>query len=149
MATWEKYKEDFILLTEAGFIAVNQQDENSAIRLFNAAIMLNPKEPLPLIGKGYIHFLKLEIPQAIAVFELVLKQHPNNEMAKAYLGLATSFAPGQADKGEKILEEVMKKSHNEPLKKMADSACSFVEKFVKKPVSPAALQAPAKKKKSR
>ena len=31
MANWKHYKEDYILMVEAGFIAVNQADEDAAL----------------------------------------------------------------------------------------------------------------------
>jgi hypothetical protein len=46
MIKLEKNKKDFILFLEAGFIAVNQADELSALNLFSAAEVLEPKNPL-------------------------------------------------------------------------------------------------------
>ena len=48
-----KYKEHFIVMVEAGFIAVNQADEDSAMKLFKAATLLDPKNLLPRVGMGY------------------------------------------------------------------------------------------------
>ena len=42
----QDYKKDFILFLEAGFIAINQADETSAINLFNAAKLFDPKNSL-------------------------------------------------------------------------------------------------------
>jgi tetratricopeptide (TPR) repeat protein len=135
MAT-KKYKEDFILLAEAGFIAVNQADEDSALKLFRAAAILDPKNILPKIGFGYLHLHKLELKQAVKNFEEVLEVDPNNDMAKAFMGLCLSMMPNSIEKGEKILEQTLK-SKDPDIKKMSGSAIDFVEKFIKKTPGPA------------
>jgi tetratricopeptide (TPR) repeat protein len=134
MAT-KKYKSDFILLAEAGFIAVNQADEDAALKLFKAAELLDPSNLLPKIGFGYLHLHKLELKQAVKNFEDVLEKDPHNDMAKAFLGLCLSLMPTSIDKGEKILEQSLK-SKDPLIKKMAGSAIDFVEKFVKKSPGP-------------
>jgi tetratricopeptide (TPR) repeat protein len=135
MAT-KKYKEDFILLAEAGFIAVNQADEDSALKLFKAAELLDPKNILPKLGFGYLHLHKLELKQAVKNFEAVLEIDPHNDMAKAFMGLCLSMMPNSVDKGEKILEQTLK-SKDPEIKKMAGSAIEFVDKFIKKTPGPA------------
>lgn len=135
MERLEKYKKDFILFLEAGFIAINQADEDSAVKLFKAAEILDPKNNLIKIGQGYLHLHKLELKQAIDVFEGVLKKEPNNEMAKTFLGIALSWTPTDTMKGEKLLSETTK-SKDEPIKKLSMTALDFVEKFIKKEPSP-------------
>lgn len=135
MAT-KKYKEDFILLAEAGFIAVNQADESSAVKLFKAAEVLDKKNILPKIGMGYLHLHKLELKEAIKQFDGVLKEDPKNEMALAFKGLCLSLTPNMTNKGEKILEKTMK-SKDKQIKNLSESAIDFVEKFVKQSPGPA------------
>lgn len=132
----KKYKEDFILMLETGFIAVNQADEDSALKLFKAAELLNPENSLPKVGFGYLHLHKLELNQAVRCFENVLDKEPKNEMAKAFLGICMSLMPTQLDKGEKVLEETMK-SKDPMIKQLADTAVDFVEKFVRTAPGPA------------
>jgi len=136
MATMNKYKEDFILMVEAGFIAVNQADEDAALKLFRAAELLDAENALPQIGLGYLHLHKLELKQAVKAFEDVLAKEPNNDMAKAFLGLCVSMMPNSTEKGEKILEQTLK-SKDPMIKRLAGSAIDFVEKFIKKPSGPA------------
>lgn len=136
MATWKKYQDDFILLLEAGFIAVNQADEDAALKLFRAAEMLNPDNVMPQVGFGYLHLHKLELKQAVKAFEDVLHKEPHNEMAKAFLGLCMSMMPNQVDKGEKILEQTLK-SKDPMIKRLAGTAIDFVERFIKKNPGPA------------
>ena len=136
MAILQSYKADFLLFVEAGFVAVNQADEDSALKLFRAAEMLEPQNCLPMIGFGYLHLHKLELKQAIHRFEEVLKKEPHNEMAKTFLGIATSMLPNQAEKGEKILEQTHH-SKDPLIKKLSETAMDFVEKFVKKTPGPA------------
>jgi len=133
----QSYKEDFFLLVEAGFIAVNQFDEDAAIKLFKAAELLNPANTLPHLGKGYMHLCKLELKAAIALFEKILAQEPDNTMAKTLLGLSLSFNPTEVAKGEKTLEEALKSSDDKMTKNLATTALEFVRKFVKKSPSPA------------
>ena len=136
MANWKDYKEDWILFLEAGFIAVNQMDEDAAIKLFKAAELLNPESVLPKVGIGYLHLHKLELKQACKAFEEVLEKEPKNEMAKAFLGICMSLSPASMDKGEKILQQTHK-SHDPMIKQLSGTAIDFAEKFVKKAPTPA------------
>lgn len=132
-----KYKPHFIVMVEAGFIAVNQADEDSAVKLFKAASLLDSKNLLPKIGIGYLHLCKLELKQACKLFDEILAEDPHNEMAKTFLGLSMSLNPAEVAKGEKILEESAQKTKDPMVKSLASSAIEFVEKFVKKNPSPA------------
>lgn len=136
MPSWKKYKDDFILMLESGFIAVNQADEDSALKLFRAAELMDEKNLLPKIGFGYLHLHKLELKQACKAFEEVLEKDPENDMAKAFLGLALSMQPNTVDKGEKMLEQTLK-SKDPLIKRLSDTAIDFVERFVKKNPGPA------------
>lgn len=143
----QKYKDDFILLCEAGFIAVNQADEDAATKLFKASHLLNAENSLPTIGMGYMHMCKLELRQACKMFEEVLAKEPHNEMAKTFLGLSLALTATEIAKGEKMLEESAKKSHDPMIKTLASSAIDFVEKFIKK--APTPVQAPSKTTKNK
>ena len=131
----DDYKKDFLLFVEAGYIAINQLDEDSAVKLFKAAEILDKENPLIKIGFGYLYLHKLELKKSIEAFESVLKKDPKNEMAKAFLGIALSMTPNDMAKGEKILEETLKSS-DKGLKKLAGIAIDFIERFVKKEPSP-------------
>jgi tetratricopeptide (TPR) repeat protein len=145
MGQLQKFKDDFILLAEAGFVAINQADEDAAIKLFKASELLAPQNVLPKIGMGYMHLCKLELKQAAKAFEEILATDPNNEMARAFLGLSLSLNPAELAAGEKVLEEAVKKSQDPMVKGLAASSLEFVEKFVKKTPSPAAGQSHTKK----
>ena len=132
----KKYKEDFILMLETGFIAVNQADEDSALKLFKAAELLKPGNSLPKVGFGYLHLHKLELTQAVRCFEDVLDKEPKNEMARAFLGICMSLMPAQVEKGEKVLAETLK-SKDPMIKNLAHTAIDFVDKFVKTTPGPA------------
>ncbi|MGC1877756.1 MAG: SctF chaperone SctG [Rhabdochlamydiaceae bacterium] len=149
MGQLQKFKtnEHFILLAEAGFIAINQADEDAAIKLFKASELLDPENDLPKIGMGYMHLCKLELKQAAKIFEGVLAVHPEHEIARALLGLSLSLNPSEIVKGEKVLEETLHKTKDPMVKGLATSALEFVEKFVKKSPSPAAGQTHIKKEK--
>lgn len=136
MGKLQQYKDHFILLAEAGFIAINQADEDAATKLFKASMLLDPKNNLPKLGMGYMHLCKLELKQAAKVFEGILQEEPSNEMAKTFLGLTLSLNPQEIIKGEKVLEESCKQAQDPIVKDLAKSALDFVEKFVKKAPSP-------------
>ncbi len=138
------YQEDFFLLLEAGFIAVNSADEDSAIKLFRASELLRPDNTLPKIGFGYMHLCKLELKAASNIFREVIAKEPENEMAKTFLGICLSLSPTEMSKGEKILHDTANSSHDKGIKQLADTAMDFVDTYVKKAPSP--LE-PHKKKK--
>jgi tetratricopeptide (TPR) repeat protein len=146
MSKLQSYKDDFVLLLETGFIAAGQTDEDAAKKLFRAAQLLSPQNMLPKVGYGYIHLLKLELKQACKMFDEVLKAEPDNQMAKALLGLSTSLTIKDADKGEKLLEDAMKNSKDPAIKNMAKTGIEFVEKFVKKQPTPVQGQPKTTKK---
>jgi predicted TPR repeat methyltransferase len=126
-----KYKEQYILFLEAGFIAVNQMDEEAAIRLFNAAKVLNPHAMLTEIGFGYLHLCKLELTKAIQHFGKVIEADPTNDMAKTFLGIALTMTKSQVGEGEKILE-TLAKSKDKDVSHLSKDALDFVDRFVKK-----------------
>lgn len=133
----EPYLHHFITMVEAGFVAVNQADEDSAVKLFKAATLLNPEHALSKVGFGYLHLCKLELKQAVKFFTEVLDKEPENEMAKAFLGLSLSLNPSEITKGESVLEETHKTAKDPMIKNLAASALDFVTRFVKKAPSPA------------
>lgn len=135
----KKYKKDFILFAEAGFIAINQADEDSAVKLFKASELFSPKNILVPIGYGYLHMHKLEIKKAAEYFEKALKIDPQNEMAKTFLGIVLSWSPTKGAKGEKLLEETSN-SKDKQIKQLSDTALDFVDKFIKKEPSPVEIK---------
>ncbi len=138
------FNQDFVLFLECGFIAVNQTDEDSAEKLFEASHLLRPENLMPEVGYGYLHLMKLELKQACAKFEKILKEEPDNHMAKALLGLSLCFTPKGVSKGEKYLHDAHR-SHDKGVKKLSESAMEFVDNFVKKAPTPAQVQKPKKK----
>lgn len=134
---FESYKEDWILLTESAFIAVNQADEVSAINLIKAAKLFNKEATLPDVALGYLHLHKLELKQAVDVFEEVIKKEPENETAKALLGICLGLMPNGSLKGEKILDETLKTSKDPMIKELSNTAIHFIDRFVKKSPGPA------------
>lgn len=138
MSSLKKYLDDYILFLEAGYIAVNQADEDSALKLFKAAQACKPDNTLPKVGFGYLHLHKLELKQAVRMFEEVLEEEPHNDMAKTFLGLCMSMMPGQAEKGEKVLEQTLK-SKDPMIKNLSHTAIDFIERFVKKKPGPAGM----------
>ncbi|MBI3211251.1 MAG: SctF chaperone SctG [Simkania negevensis] len=137
MENLTKFKEDLLLFLEAGFIATNQADEDSAQKLYKACQLLSPENSLIKVGIGYLHLHKLELKQACELFEQVIAKEPDNELAKTMLGIALSLTPDKVTKGEKLLESTMKSSSDPHIKKVASTTLDFVEQFVKKAPGPA------------
>jgi tetratricopeptide (TPR) repeat protein len=131
------YKPDWILLCEAGFVAVNQGDADAAVKLIKAAELLNPESTLPQIAFGYHYLHKLDLKLAVETFEKVLAKEPTNDMAKALYGLCLGMMPNGAMKGEQALQTVL--SSNDPMiKDLATISIDFIDRFVKKAPGPAA-----------
>jgi predicted Zn-dependent protease len=149
MADLQKFKDDFILLCEAGFIAVNQSDEDAATKLFKASSLLKPENNLSKIGQGYMHMMKLELNQACKLFDEVLTSDPKNDMAKAFLGFSYALTSTNVDKGEKLLEDTAKTASDGQVKQLADTALDFVENFIKKSPTPVEKPPEGKKKKKK
>jgi predicted Zn-dependent protease len=137
MEDLKKYEEDFFLFLEAGFIAINQADEDSAVKLLKTCELIQPENPLIKIGFGYLHLHKLELKQACEYFEEVLRTDPGNEMATTFLGIALSLTPDKVSKGEQLLEKSARDSSDSQVKKVANTTLDFVEQFVKKTPGPA------------
>lgn len=127
----EKYKDHFILFIEAGFIAVNQMDETSALRLFHAAKLINPHASINDLAMGYYHLCRLEITKCLEHLDRLLKHEPNNEIAKSFKAMALALSTDRVKEGHKILEE-LKQSHNKDVEQFSHQGLEFIEKFVKK-----------------
>ncbi|HRW57991.1 MAG TPA: hypothetical protein P5048_00035 [Chlamydiales bacterium] len=139
MDSFQEYKDDFVLFLEAGFIAVNQADEQSANKLFAAAKLLEPTNVLPIVGEGYLYLHLLHVDKAAQKFEEVLKIEPENEMAKAFLGITYTLTPDHVTQGEQILSQIQK-SDDKEIKKLSETALDFVDKLIKKDASPAQIK---------
>lgn len=127
-----RYKDQFTLFLELGFIAVNHADEDSAVKLFTAAEMLRPSEVLTVIGFGYLNLCKLEIKPAIKLFEKALKKEPNNPIAKSLLGFCLALTPDHIKEGEHILQEMQSHAKSKDIKELDNVLLGFVNEFIKK-----------------
>lgn len=111
--TLDQFKDDFALMIEAGFVAVKQLDEISAMRLFQAAQMLEPESPAPQIGLGYIALNKLEVAKATEIFKGVLAVEPDHHLAQAFLGLCYMLKKGNRKQGEELVNKVLEETDDE------------------------------------
>lgn len=127
-----RYKDQFTLFLELGFIAVNHADEGSAVKLFRAAEMLRPSEVLTIIGFGYLHLCKLEVKSAINMFEKVLKKEPNNPIAKSLLGFCFALTPDHVKEGKDILEDMKAHAKGKDIQELDNVLLGFVNDYVKK-----------------
>ena len=131
MEDLSKYNTDFFLFLEAGFIAINQADEDAAVKLFKACELLQPENLMYKTGLGYMHLHKLELEIACQYFEEVISKEPENQMAQTLLGIALSLTPNKVTKGQKILEKTAVNSADPEAKNVANLTLDFVDHFVK------------------
>jgi tetratricopeptide (TPR) repeat protein len=133
---FQDLKEDFPLLIEAGFVAVKQLDEMSATRIFQAAQAISPGNAAPKIGLGYIALNKLEIKQAIKIFEEVVEKEPENYLAQTFLGICLLLTKPKRKKGEKLIQECIEKSDDPTIKSLGKISLEWAEKDLKKEKAP-------------
>lgn len=124
----EELKNDFPLLIEAGFVAVNQRDEDSAKKLFQAAQQLEPKSTAPRIGFGFIALNKLELDVAEKEFTAVLSQDKDHQLARAFLGITLCFNPKTRSKGKALIEEAMSKTDDQHVKNLGAVSLEWLKK---------------------
>jgi cytochrome c-type biogenesis protein CcmH/NrfG len=137
---------DYFLFLEAGFVAVNNTDEDSALKLFMATQILRPENHFYKIGFGYMHMCKLELKQAEEMFASVLKSDPKNEMAMSFLAICKSMMPGKVTEGEKMLADIANTSADSDIKELVNRSRDFIDNFVKKGTkSPMDIAKPKKK----
>lgn len=124
----EELKNDFPLLIEAGFVAVNQRDEDSAKKLFKAAQLLEPESTAPRIGFGFIALNKLELDIAQKEFSDVLKKDAQHQLARAFLGITLCFNPKTRTEGKTLIEEAMAKTDDPHVKNLGSISLEWLKK---------------------
>lgn len=126
------FKEDFSLILEAGFIAVKQNDEISARRLFQAAQEMSPLNTAPTIGVAYIELHKFELKKAVALYEKVLELEPDNTIAQTFLGICFLLTKNKFKKGEKLIQEAMEKTTDPTVKNLGVVSLEMAKDIAKK-----------------
>ncbi|OGN63054.1 MAG: hypothetical protein A3F09_01520 [Chlamydiae bacterium RIFCSPHIGHO2_12_FULL_49_11] len=137
MSNLKQYEDDFWNFIEAGFVATNHMDGDSAEKLFMAAHKLKPEHTFPTIGFGYMQLCRLQAKDAVASFQRVLDKEPENEMAKALLAIAKSFTLLEMDNADKMLEELSRFSEDKDIKKLAEIGSNFLNQHLKAQPGPA------------
>jgi Flp pilus assembly protein TadD len=124
----EPFDEDFALLIEAGFMAVNQKDEVNSTRCFEAARIIRPDSPAPILGLGYISLNKLELKKASDYFQQALDIDPEHHLAKAFLGVSYMFVESKRKEGEALIKEAQENSDDPTIANLADVSLEWAEK---------------------
>lgn len=130
------FKDDFGLLIEAGFIAVKQQDEPSAVKLFHAAQVLNPESPASQVGLGYIALNKLELQEAEKIFNEVLEKAPDHHLARTFLGIACLLSEEKRKKGEALIQKAIKETDDPTVTNLGEVSLEWAQKDLKKTKAP-------------
>jgi predicted Zn-dependent protease len=127
----DHFRDDYVLLIEAGFVAVKQLDEIAARRLFKAAELLNPDNPASQLGLGYIALNKLQVNEATKIFEGIIKKEPKHYLAQALLGVCYMMNKAKRKKGEQLIQDAQENSDDPTIKKLASSCIDWAEKDLK------------------
>lgn len=125
------FAEDFSLFIEAGFVAIKQLDEIASRRLFKAAEVLNPNNPAPQLGLGYIALNKLRVSEAISTFESIVKKDPEHHLARALLGVAYLLTQDKKKTGEELILQAREKSDDPTIKNLAEVCLEWLKKDLK------------------
>ncbi len=130
----KEFEKDCALLTELGFVAIKQIDEDAAKKCFYAALIANARESMPVIGLGMVFMLNLELEEASRLFAFVLNLEPDNEMAKAMLGVSKLFKLNDKsiDDGGALIEQVLKKSDDPTVLLLAKNAVKLRDEINEK-----------------
>jgi hypothetical protein len=131
-----EFKDDFALFIEAGFVAVKQLDETSALRIFDAAQVLSPDHSAPKIGIGYVALNKLEVKQATKIFTEVTEKEPQNWLAQTFLGICFLLTKPKRKKGERLIREAMEKTSDPTVRSLGQISLEWAEKDLYKSKAP-------------
>ncbi|MBA2727051.1 MAG: SctF chaperone SctG [Parachlamydiaceae bacterium] len=131
-ALLSEFIDDFPLLIEAGFVAVKQLDEVNATRLFNAAQAISPQSTAPQIGLGYIALNKLELKEAMRIFEGVIKAEPENYLAQTFFGICLLLTKTRREEGEKLIQEATAKTNDPTVKSLGAISLEWADKDLSK-----------------
>lgn len=142
---FKKNHEDFVLLLEAGFVAIMHEDADSATKLFKAAQILDSHSAMPKIGLAYMHLLKLELQPAVVHIKRALEQEPNNEFAKALYAVILTFSPDMGTEGIHMLHNMHDHTKDPEIRKLTKTTEEFYDKYLKAPPSPASVMSHKRK----
>lgn len=127
----KKFEEDFPLLIELGFIAVKYGNEEMSKNLFMCAETLNPESAAPKMGKAYIHLNKLELKEAIKLYQEVIEEEKDNQMARMFLGICHVLEKKDVEKGEKLIEEALANAEDDTVKNLGKTSLNWIKKEFK------------------
>jgi len=130
------FKDDFVLLIEAGFMAVKKFDEDSARKLFLAAHELRPSHSVPFVGLSYISLNKMDYEAAIETLEPIVKEEPDNYLAAVLLGIGKLMDKDLRSEGEAGIRAAIGKTDDPTVKNLGDTALLWSEKDLKKSKAP-------------
>jgi cytochrome c-type biogenesis protein CcmH/NrfG len=149
MTDLSTFQEDFVLLLEAGFVAINQSDEDAAAKLFHAAQLLNPESSAPKIGLAAIALHKLELKRAIKLLEEILQKEPQNIRASCLLGISYLLSNKNIEEGERRLKDASEHGDDPATRKLGQLWLEVLDKGIRKSDSPMSPQAPKKQSKAK
>lgn len=96
-------REDLIVMMEAGYIYLAMRKFSEAKAVFEGVAALAPKNAIPLVAAGNVHFSQAQYGRAIVFYKRALEVEPTSAYAKAYMGESLLF-DGRKDRAILHLE---------------------------------------------
>ena len=132
---YQTIEDDFNLLFELGFVALKQSDFTSSTQLFQAITAIDPDDTSHQFGLACIAMYKLELDKSAELFKKYLTSNPQNERVRICLGLVYILSLEKTKEGEKIVQEVLDKTTNPPIKDLAKRVLEWSAKNTDKKVA--------------
>jgi len=132
MDNFKDFQQDYGILVEAGFVAIKQGDEDSAVKLLNAAKILRPDHTASDLGFGYIALSKLDLVNAIQTFYKIVQKEPTNYLAKTFLGLCLMLSKSDVEAGNNLVNEALSKSSDASVQSFAQTVLAWKSEYFSK-----------------
>ncbi len=133
---FESFQEDFGLLIQAGFVAIQQLDEPGARKLFEAAKLLRPESSAPDIGFGYIHLNKMEHQKANEIFCEIVTKEPENHLAQVFYGMTMMMNEETQKDGEAVVSKAIAKTDDQAVVNLGKAALEWSSNDLKREKAP-------------
>ena len=95
---------------EAGYIYLSMGKFQEATDIFEAVEVLSPKNEIPLVAQGTVHFARMKYEEAIRFYKRGLRLKSESAFARTYLGEAYFFM----GKEKEAMKELQKASQLDP-----------------------------------
>lgn len=137
MEKFAKFKdEDIAMLAEMGFIAINQLDEVSAMRLFTAVKMLDHEQTIGILGTAIVLLHKMDLERAMILFNNILEREPEHYLAQTYIAVCQILGKKHMQEGVKAMERIQKATEDPTILQLCDLWLGIVKEHKERESSP-------------